>query len=55
VMISAPAHARRVREGVLELARRSWNRDRLRERSERFSEARFRHRLAEVLRAHGAW
>jgi hypothetical protein len=35
VMISDPAHAGRVREGVLELARRSWNRDRLRERAER--------------------
>jgi glycosyltransferase involved in cell wall biosynthesis len=54
VMISDPADAGRVREGVLELARRSWNRDRLSERAERFSEARFRHRLTEVLRAHGA-
>jgi glycosyltransferase involved in cell wall biosynthesis len=54
VMISDPADAGRVREGVLELARRSWNRDRLRERAERFSEARFRHRLTEVLLAHGA-
>ena len=40
--------------GVRELAGRAWDADALRRSAERFSEERFRERLAEVLRAHGA-
>jgi glycosyltransferase involved in cell wall biosynthesis len=54
VLISDPADPPRIRAGVLELARRNWDRGRLRERAAGFSEERFQSRLAEVMRAHGA-
>jgi glycosyltransferase involved in cell wall biosynthesis len=43
-----------IRNGVKQLAERSWNSEELRQSAERFSEHRFRTRLAEVMRAHGA-
>jgi glycosyltransferase involved in cell wall biosynthesis len=54
VLLSDAIGAEAVREGILELAGRTWSRERLRERARGFSEARFRARLAELLRAHGA-
>ena len=54
VLIDGAPDGERIRDGVLELARRTWHRDRLREGAERFSEARFQDRMAELLRAHGA-
>jgi glycosyltransferase involved in cell wall biosynthesis len=54
VLISDPEEPGRIREGVLELARRTWDRHRLREGAERFSEGGFRARLAGVMRANGA-
>ena len=54
VLISDPADPVRIRAGVRELARRDWDAGALRESAQRFSEERFRARLAEVLRAHGA-
>ena len=54
VLIDGAPDTRRIREGILELARRTWHRDRLREGAERFSEARFRDRMGELLRAYGA-
>jgi len=54
VLITEPADPARIRSGVRELAGRSWDADALRESAGRFSEERFRARLAEVLRAHGA-
>jgi glycosyltransferase involved in cell wall biosynthesis len=54
VLISDPADPGRIRAGVRELADRDWDADALRESARRFSEERFRARLAEVLRAHGA-
>jgi glycosyltransferase involved in cell wall biosynthesis len=53
VLISEPDEPARVRDGVLQLARGTWDRDRLRHGAERFSEGRFRRRMAEVMRAHG--
>ena len=43
-----------IRAGIRELAGRTWDARVLRRSAERFSEERFRERLAEVLRAHGA-
>jgi glycosyltransferase involved in cell wall biosynthesis len=54
VLISDPADPAHIRAGVRELVRRDWDADALRESAQRFSEERFRARLAEVLRAHGA-
>jgi glycosyltransferase involved in cell wall biosynthesis len=54
VLIPDPEEPGRVREGVLELARRRWDRERLRARAERFSERHFQTRLAEVMRGYGA-
>ena len=54
VLIDARAGPEAIRAGVRELAGRSWDRSRLRRRAERFSEERFRRRLAHVLREHGA-
>jgi glycosyltransferase involved in cell wall biosynthesis len=54
VLISGPAAPGRIREGVLELARRTWDREQLRQGAERFSESRFRTRLRDVLVEHGA-
>jgi glycosyltransferase involved in cell wall biosynthesis len=54
VLIDGALNAGRIREGVLELARQTWDRECLREGAERFSETRFRARLGELLRAHGA-
>jgi glycosyltransferase involved in cell wall biosynthesis len=52
--ITGPCGPASIREGVLEVARRTWDRERLRERAADFSEERFQARLAEVLGAHGA-
>jgi glycosyltransferase involved in cell wall biosynthesis len=54
VLIADPGDPARIRAGVRELAGREWDPDGLRESARRFSEERFRARLAEVLRAHGA-
>jgi glycosyltransferase involved in cell wall biosynthesis len=54
VLISNGADKRQIRAGVRELAERDWSPDELRAGAQRFSEERFRLRLAEVLRAHGA-
>jgi len=54
ILLSQPTNSERVREGVLELAGRTWDRGLLRERARDFSEERFQARLADVLRAHGA-
>ena len=54
VLISDPADPAQIRAGVRELARRDWDPSALRESAQRFSEERFRARLGEVLRAHGA-
>jgi glycosyltransferase involved in cell wall biosynthesis len=54
MLIGDPADPANIRAGVRELVRRDWDADALRESAQRFSEERFRARLAEVLRAHGA-
>jgi glycosyltransferase involved in cell wall biosynthesis len=54
VLISDPADPAQIRRGVRELAERSWDAEELRRSAQRFSEERFRERLAETLRAHGA-
>jgi glycosyltransferase involved in cell wall biosynthesis len=54
VLISDPADPAQIRRGVRELAGRSWDPEELRRSAQRFSEERFRERLAEALRAHGA-
>ena len=52
--ISDPGDPAEIRDGVRSLTAREWDPDRLRRSAERFSEERFRERLAEVMRAHGA-
>jgi glycosyltransferase involved in cell wall biosynthesis len=54
ILLSEPDNPPRIRDGVRELAKRAWDSDRLRTSARRFSEDRFRARLGEVLRAHGA-
>jgi glycosyltransferase involved in cell wall biosynthesis len=54
VLISNPGDTAQIRDGVRELAERSWNPEELRRGAERFSQDRFQARLAEVLREHGA-
>jgi glycosyltransferase involved in cell wall biosynthesis len=54
LLLSQPIEAETVRDGVRRLGERSWDRERLQERAHEFSEERFRERLAELLRAHGA-
>jgi glycosyltransferase involved in cell wall biosynthesis len=54
LLISEPEDPARIREGVLELAAKTWDREGLRRRASDFSEERFQTRLAEVLHAHGA-
>jgi glycosyltransferase involved in cell wall biosynthesis len=54
IRIADPDDPAAIRAGVGELAARSWDPEELRRSAERFSEERFRERLAEVLRAHGA-
>jgi glycosyltransferase involved in cell wall biosynthesis len=54
VRIENAADPAAIRAGVLELAGRDWDHEALRRSAERFSEARFQERFAEVLRAHGA-
>jgi glycosyltransferase involved in cell wall biosynthesis len=54
VLIADPGDPAQIRRGVRELAERSWDADELRRSAGRFSEQRFRERLAETLRAHGA-
>jgi glycosyltransferase involved in cell wall biosynthesis len=54
VLIADGSEPEQIRAGVRELAGRRWDTGALRRSAERFSEKRFRERLAEVLRAHGA-
>jgi glycosyltransferase involved in cell wall biosynthesis len=54
VLIPDPADPAQIRRGVRELAERSWDAEDLRRSAQRFSEERFRERVAETLRAHGA-
>jgi glycosyltransferase involved in cell wall biosynthesis len=54
VLISDPGDPAQIRAGVRQLAGQSWDAQDLRESARRFSEERFRARLAETLRAHGA-
>jgi glycosyltransferase involved in cell wall biosynthesis len=54
VLISDPGDPVQLRAGVKQLSELSWKADDLRQGAERFSEQRFRTRLAEVLREHGA-
>jgi glycosyltransferase involved in cell wall biosynthesis len=54
VLISDPADPAEIRRGVRDLLARQWDPHELRESAGRFSEERFRERLTEVLRAHGA-
>jgi glycosyltransferase involved in cell wall biosynthesis len=53
-LVSDPADPARIREGILDLTGRTWDRERLREHAAGFSEERFQSRLAEVMRSHGA-
>ncbi len=55
VLITDGRDLNEIRTGVLELAGRRWDPTVLRASAERFSEARFRERLAAILRAHGAY
>jgi glycosyltransferase involved in cell wall biosynthesis len=54
VLISDPKDPAQIRSGVRELSEHTWDADELRRGARRFSEERFRARLAEVLHAHGA-
>jgi glycosyltransferase involved in cell wall biosynthesis len=54
MLIADPGDPAQIRAGVRELADRDWDAQALRDSADRFSEERFRARLAEVLRAHGA-
>jgi glycosyltransferase involved in cell wall biosynthesis len=54
VLISDPTDAAQIRAGSREIAAGSWDAEDLREGAKRFSEERFRERLGDVLRAHGA-
>ncbi|MBD0282482.1 MAG: glycosyltransferase [Thermoleophilaceae bacterium] len=54
VLMSGPVTPARVRQGILELSAGRWSPDELRRSAERFSVGRFRTRLAQVMRAHGA-
>ena len=53
-LVAGASDPARIRAGVEELAGRSWDSRELRRSAERFSEARFRRRMGEVLRAQGA-
>jgi glycosyltransferase involved in cell wall biosynthesis len=54
LLIADPTDPRQIRNGVRELAERSWDAEELRRSAQRFSETRFHERLAEALRAQGA-
>jgi glycosyltransferase involved in cell wall biosynthesis len=54
ILISRPGDPDQIRRGVRDLAARVWDADDLRRGAQRFSEARFRERLAATLREHGA-
>ena len=54
ILISRPEDPEQIRRGVRELAARAWDPDELRRSAHRFSEDRFRERLAATLREHGA-
>jgi glycosyltransferase involved in cell wall biosynthesis len=54
VLVADAGDPAQIRDGVRELAASRWEPERLRESAERFSEERFRERLAEVMRAQGA-
>jgi glycosyltransferase involved in cell wall biosynthesis len=53
VLIADAADPEQIRAGVRELASRDWEADELRRGADRFSEARFRQEMNEVLRANG--
>jgi glycosyltransferase involved in cell wall biosynthesis len=54
VLISDPTDPAQIRAGAREIAAGGWDAEDLREGANRFSEERFRERLGDVLRAHGA-
>jgi glycosyltransferase involved in cell wall biosynthesis len=54
LLIADPTDPRQIRNGVRELAERSWDTEELRRSAQRFSEACFHERLAEALRGQGA-
>jgi glycosyltransferase involved in cell wall biosynthesis len=54
MLIEDGSDPEQIRAGVRALSEGPWDADALRRSAERFSEERFRERLAEVLRAHGA-
>jgi glycosyltransferase involved in cell wall biosynthesis len=54
VLIADPTEPLQIRNGVRELADRSWDADELRRSAQRFSEERFHERLADALRGQGA-
>jgi glycosyltransferase involved in cell wall biosynthesis len=54
MLIADPTDPARIRDGILDLAGRHWDRERLRDRAAGFSAESFRIRLAELLREHGA-
>ena len=54
VLVSDGSDPEQIRAGVRELAGARWDAGALRRSAERFSEERFRERLGEVLRLHGA-
>ena len=54
VLVSDPVDPAALRAAVRELAAGQWDPEELRESAERFSEERFRERLAAVLLEHGA-
>jgi glycosyltransferase involved in cell wall biosynthesis len=54
VLISGPADPAAVARGVRLLAEREWEPQRLRQSATRFSEERFRERLGQIMREHGA-
>jgi glycosyltransferase involved in cell wall biosynthesis len=54
VRLSNTADPAQIRAGARELSERNWDREKLRRSAARFSEERFRERLGQLLRAHGA-
>jgi glycosyltransferase involved in cell wall biosynthesis len=54
VLISGPIDPAAIARGVRALARREWEPQGLRQSAKRFSEDRFRERLGQIMRSHGA-
>jgi glycosyltransferase involved in cell wall biosynthesis len=54
VRLSNTTDPAQIRAGARELSERNWDREKLRRSAARFSEERFRERLGQLLRAHGA-